>query len=144
MARILFAWEMGAGLGHLLPHRPVFAELVARGYEVHVAARELAQVRRAFGELPLVYWQSPLHPGNAEPKILPTASPVHILHNVGYGDADKVIGSLAAWKNLLRRIEPNLLLVNYCRGVLLAGKRTQPRFSRRVLRIFGRGKVYAP
>jgi len=52
-------------------------------------------------------------------------------------------GSLAAWKNLLRSIEPDLVLVDYCPGVLLTGKRGMPRFSRRFLRIFGRGKVYA-
>ena len=53
-------------------------------------------------------------------KILPTTSPVHILHNAGYDAADKVIGSLAAWKNLLRSIKPDLVLVDYCPGVLLA------------------------
>jgi hypothetical protein len=41
MRKLLFTWELGGGLGHLLILRPLMKELVVRGHKVVLAARKL-------------------------------------------------------------------------------------------------------
>ena len=48
MASVLFCWELGAGFGHLTPHREVLATLQQKGHTVHVAVRDLVRATKAF------------------------------------------------------------------------------------------------
>ena len=40
VSTVLFAWELGGGMGHLLPHRALLAALLKKGHTVHVASRD--------------------------------------------------------------------------------------------------------
>ncbi len=120
MSTILFAWELGAGMGHLAPHRELLRSLLERGHAVHVVSRDLARAGRVFEGLTLRYWQAPLSQHRPEMVYQPTISAAHILHNVGFADVADVTLRIAAWRNLLSSIRPELVLADYSPTALLA------------------------
>ena len=123
MARILLAWELGAGLGHLLPHRGVVERLVAAGHEVHVVARQIERVRTAFVELPIKTWQAPVRstPPPGPPR--PPRSYADILQLAGFGDTEGLHARVLAWESILGAVRPNLTLVDFAPTALVALRR---------------------
>lgn len=120
MSTILFAWELGAGMGHLAPHRELLRLLIERGHSLHVVSRDLARAGRAFEGLELRYWQTPLSQQSPEVVYHPTISSAHILHNVGFADVSDISVRIAAWRNVLVAIRPHLVLADYSPTALLA------------------------
>ena len=57
---ILLAWELGSGMGHLLPHRTLIRHLLERGHTVHVAPRDVGRAGVAFDGLSFPHWPVPL------------------------------------------------------------------------------------
>lgn len=59
MSTILFAWELGGGLGHLMQMRPIAHGLLARGHRIAAALKDLFRARQVFGpDVPLL--QAPI------------------------------------------------------------------------------------
>jgi UDP:flavonoid glycosyltransferase YjiC (YdhE family) len=48
MPNILLAWELGSGLGHLVPLRAIGLELVRRGQRVAIAANNVPLCQQGF------------------------------------------------------------------------------------------------
>ena len=47
MSTILFAWELGAGLGHVMELAPLVNSASAKGHRVYASMRELSECREA-------------------------------------------------------------------------------------------------
>lgn len=124
MAAVLFAWELGAGMGHLAPHRELLGGLIQRGHTIHVAACDLVQAARAFDGLVDRFWQCPVSNQRPNQIYQPTLSMAHILHNVGFASADDLCVRTAAWRNLFLAIRPQLLLTEYSPTALVAMRGT--------------------
>jgi hypothetical protein len=60
MKTVLFAWELGGGLGHLYQFEPLARRLRARGYRLVYALRDLSQARALLGHASAELWQAPL------------------------------------------------------------------------------------
>ncbi len=60
MARILVAWELGAGYGHLYAFPRLAHALRERGHEVLFALRDLARAERVLGNGEFVLLQAPI------------------------------------------------------------------------------------
>ena len=120
MRTILFAWELGAGMGHVAPHRELLRSLLERGHAVHVVSRDLVRAGRVFEGLALRYWQAPLSQHRPEMVYQPTISAAHILHNVGFADFADVTLRIEDWSNLLSSIRPQLVLADHSPTALLA------------------------
>jgi UDP:flavonoid glycosyltransferase YjiC (YdhE family) len=120
MASILFCWELGAGFGHLTPHREVLAVLRQRGHSVHIAVRDLARASKAFESLPFHYWQAPTPQSRPENPFNPTVNFTQILHNTGLGDPIGLAARMSAWRNIFAVTRPQVALVDYCPTALLA------------------------
>ncbi len=118
--RILFGWELGAGMGHLSPHRYLFEALVARGHELHIAALDIAKAARAFRGLGVKLWQAPVHRGHPEPLYEPTPTLAHVLHNSGFDQVEHIAARAVGWDQLLTAIRPELVLTDYAPVLLLA------------------------
>lgn len=125
VARFLFAWELGAGMGHLVPLAQVAQPLVARGHEVHFALRDLSGARAALGALaasPLVHlWQAPVWLPQYQAS-QPPASYAELLFHAGYLDAARLRGLVQAWQSLLDVLKPDLLLADHAPTALLAAR----------------------
>jgi len=125
MARFLLAWEIGGGLGHLVPLVQVAQPLVAQGHAVHFVLRDLSGARAALGPLAAApgvqLWQAPLWllPFQAQQ---PSASYAELLFHAGYLDAGRLHGLVLGWRSLLDAIRPDLLLADHAPTALLAAR----------------------
>lgn len=87
MTTFLFAWELGGGLGHVLPFRPVAQALIAKGHRVVAALRKLTHVEGAFGDLPVETRAAPYKNWPSGDRGDPLLTFAHILHNTGWSRA---------------------------------------------------------
>jgi UDP-N-acetylglucosamine:LPS N-acetylglucosamine transferase len=137
MAKILMTWELGAGLGHMAPLRPLVEELLGRGHQVSLALRNLARAPMVFRDLPVRFYQAPFYVRRGEaPK--PPAAYIHLLENIGFRDTAQVATLLIKWRAIFDEVRPDLLLCEHSPTALLAARGYS--FSRVV---FGNG-FYCP
>ncbi len=120
MSRILFAWELGGGFGHLGPFRPVAEMLLARGHELTVAAREVQNAAMVFDAMPLRIVQAPLciktYGGLEEPPL----NFAEILMRYGYLDVPQLQALLRAWRGLLDMAQPDIVIADHAPTAMLA------------------------
>lgn len=120
MSRILCAWELGGGTGHLHILSPVGQALQARGHEVTYVLRDLVTASRfaAFTNARLL--QAPLH--NRISRLPPSINFAEILNRVGYLDVDALTALIEAWRGLLRLVGPDLVLAEHSPTALIAAR----------------------
>ena len=122
MSRILLAWELGGGFGHLAPFLSLAPRLLARGHTLHIAAREIAGACRAVGDLPITLHQAPLclstYSGLQEPPL----NFAEILMRYGYLDPPMLRAMITAWRTLLDMTRAELLIADHAPTALLAAR----------------------
>src|SRR5216117_3950234 len=100
MAKVEFAWELGAHTGHVTTMLPVAAALKARGHEVRFLLREPHAAADVEGAAEIPRAGAPIWSGptiNANPLNLG-----EILLNFGYHEAGPVKALIDAWREQLR------------------------------------------
>ena len=121
MATVLFTWELGGGLGHMLPMLPLVEALGARGHRVYVALRELTRATAVFGHSKAMFLQAPFR--SSGPTYFPhTPSLVHVLANNGFGDDGELYGLCCAWRNLMQFVRPDVVVFDHSPAALLASR----------------------
>jgi UDP:flavonoid glycosyltransferase YjiC (YdhE family) len=101
MAKIDFAWELGAGTGHVTTLFPVATAMQARGHKVRFLQRELAAGADLRGAAHIVREGAPIWNGPAlKPNPLNFGE---ILLNFGYHDAGPVRQLVDAWRERLAK-----------------------------------------
>ncbi len=122
MSRILLAWELGGGFGHLAPFLGLAPRLLERGHTLHIAAREIAGACKAVGDLPIAVHQAPLclntYGGLQEPPL----NFAEILMRYGYLDPSMLRAMIAAWRALLDVTRADLLIADHAPTALLAAR----------------------
>ncbi len=120
MSRIVLAWELGGGFGHLAPFLSLAPRLLERGHTLHIAARDIASACKAVGDLPIAVHQAPLclktYGGLHEPPL----NYAEILMRYGYLDVEMLRAMLAAWCSLLRATQANTVIADHAPTALLA------------------------
>ena len=118
MARILLAWELGSGLGHVVRLAPVARELRDAGHECVFALRNpraAAQTSIADG---FTIVQAPL----AVP--MKSAGPLgslgDVLATIGYADPGRLEPLLRGWEGLLSELGIELVVADYAPTACLA------------------------
>lgn len=122
MARILFVWELGQGLGHLAPYRAVVQRLQRAGHTVWFLARDLAGAERVFGEDRVACLQAPILTVPVQAPINPSYTFAQILYNVGFHSDQALLGRVRAWRELYRLLQPDLALFDHSPTALLAAR----------------------
>jgi UDP:flavonoid glycosyltransferase YjiC (YdhE family) len=122
VSRILLAWELGTGFGHLGTFFALVPRLLERGHELHIAAREVAGAVKAVGTLSVAVHQSPVclnsYGGLQEPPL----NYAEILMRYGYLDPAMLRGLLAAWRSLQRAVGANVVIADHAPTALLAAR----------------------
>lgn len=118
--RILLGWELGAGMGHLFPHRALLAALAARGHSLFAAVRDVGKAARAFEGLNVALHQAPIQATRPSKPYDPTLTFAHVLHNAGFERAEQIHSRLLVWDELLLSVRPDLVLVDHAPTLLLA------------------------
>jgi len=120
MATILLAWELGGGMGHLLPLRGIGEVLVKRGHRVIAAVRDLSRVGQLFAGSGIAFLQAPIYQGKRMAAGERVSGFAHILASTCFGD-DGVMGKLfEAWNDVLDQVKPDLLVADHAPSALLA------------------------
>ena len=122
MATILVTWELGGGLGHLLPLEPLVRGLCDRGHRVVAALKDLSRAAGVFGRTGVSYLQAPFRLGRVSGHIQRPRTFAHVLHNVGFADAEELRTLAEAWRNLYEYVQPEVILFDHSPTALLAAR----------------------
>ena len=123
MADILVTWEIGQGLGHVLPVLPLARDLKRRGHVVHFALRDVRHVSQMLVEEGFNVWQAPVRLGRGLKRSDPQPkSLADVLALFGFADPAALANLATAWHQLLDHIRPNLLIASYAPISLLCAK----------------------
>lgn len=121
---ILFAWEMGANLGHLTRDLPLARACREAGHEVIFAVANLRIADSLLRAERFTLVQAPLLRPSRKRSTPPLNYADMLLHQ-GYDDPDALAGALAGWCGLFELVRPALLVYNHAPTALLAARMTR-------------------
>lgn len=125
MSRFLLAWEMGGGLGHLMPLAGLARELLQRGHRVDFVVKDLGLVSQVLGDLlahpGMRIWQTPvwLAPLNSPMRSITFAE---LMFVAGFLDASGKLAQVKAWRSLVEAIAPDVLVIDAAPTLLLSAR----------------------
>ena len=97
MSHIVYAWELGAGYGHLAAFLPLAKALRAAGHEVTCVIKELTHAETLLGQEGFAFLQAPLWLLQLE-RLTHPINYAEILFKVGYLSQPGVTGLVKAWR----------------------------------------------
>jgi UDP:flavonoid glycosyltransferase YjiC (YdhE family) len=122
MARILFTWELGGGMGHILPYASIFKALESKGHELVFILKDLRRVNLIRGIVNAVCFQAPLKSWRDINTIKLPLTYSHILHNMAFADSTSAFGLIEGWRALFNQIKPELVVFEHSPTALLAAR----------------------
>jgi len=122
VSRILFAWELGAGVGHLSAFRHIAEVLIRRGHELTAAVRDLAGAAMVFEGLPVRLLPAPACSRNYGGLADPPLNFAEILMRYGYIDAAMLAALLRGWRGLFDLTAAELVIADHAPTALLAAR----------------------
>ena len=120
MASILFAWELGGGMGHMSNIGPLARRLAREGHEVAVALRDLSRAAAVFPGEEVRILQAPTKVRIDARHIESPPTFAHVLSNVGFGDLQELQAMVAGWRNLYGWLKPDVIVFDHSPTALLA------------------------
>lgn len=121
MSRILFAWELGANLGHLARDLPVAEELRKQGHDVLFAVKDLRVAEQVLSPAGFGFVQAPAAAGAPQNSYAP-ANYSEMLIGVGYGDVLGTLARIKAWVALFDLHQTEAVVINHAPTALLAAR----------------------
>lgn len=122
MAKVVFTWELGGGLGHLVRYRQLAGRLCAAGHRVEFLVREPARAAAVFGHLPVAIAAAP-HGATAPATRIEAANSIpEVLLNSGFADPHALGQRLRAWCDLLSAAAPTVVIAEYSPTAVLAAR----------------------
>ena len=118
---LLFAWDLGANWGHVVPLLALQPALEAQGFTIWAAVNDVRQHGARLAEAGIRVLQSPMS-GVPSAQRLPTLSLAHIFANRGYTRSDHLIGLVEAWASLMLATRARLVLVDGSPAALMAAR----------------------
>lgn len=117
-------WELGGGLGHLTALQQVAEYYVDQGHDVWLASKDVANAKKVLGALPVTLLQAPHTENSRQLGVEKQAAAgfADLLKRVGYYDKDALSGLIAAWRNLILLVKPDLMLMDHSPSALLASR----------------------
>ncbi len=125
MGVVLFANELGAGLGHITRMLPIARALKAHGHDSVIAVHDVAAVAPALSDDDFPVIQAPFWRGRCFPKN-PTRTFACLLADRGFARRDVLEPHMAAWLALIDLIKPDLIVADHSPTVCAAINGTIP------------------
>lgn len=120
MSKLLYAWEFGAGLGHVGAFLPLARTLRQRGHDVHWAVSQTDAAARLLAQEGFTWLQAP---GRREiPRAEPPLSYNDILLRFGYANREDLLGLVVSWRELLRLTGAQVVLADHAPTAILAAR----------------------
>lgn len=121
MSRILFAWELGANLGHLARDLPVAQRLRSAGHAVLFAVRDTRIAAEVLGPAGFRYVQAPIVTAQGR-LVAPPVNYAELLVAEGWHDRRALLGHLSAWRSLIALGRFDAVIADHAPGALLAAR----------------------
>ena len=125
MAKILFAWELGLGFGHLSPYLELVRRLNKEKHKVYFAARDAGNAEKVFGKEGITILQAPFNPRGIDNPIRMARTHAHLLHNIGFNDPVLLTGRIKAWQEVYKYVKPDLVIYDHSPTAQLAMRHTK-------------------
>lgn len=122
MSRILIAWELGSGYGHVDGYVRIAQQLRERGHEVSFALKDLSRAEKLLGEHGFRLIQAPVWLPPRPENLPPANELVGILSGIGYLDTRALTGMMKGWRFLFDAARPDLVLFDHAPTALLASR----------------------
>jgi UDP:flavonoid glycosyltransferase YjiC (YdhE family) len=121
MPHVVFAWEIGSGLGHLIPIAALGDAFRRRGHHVTAIVPNIERSRQVLSPLGIDVVELPSH--RAPPRSFPLSInySANLLRN-GFWHGPTVASRVETWRGLLNRLEPDFLFCDHAPGALLASR----------------------
>ena len=120
MSQVVYAWELGANLGHMGAFLPLARELRAHGHTVHWAVARPHEATRLLKGEGFAWMQAP-----GVPDQFPGRTPENyaaILLHYGYANPDVLYGLVVAWRELIRLSGAQVVLADHAPTAILAAR----------------------
>jgi hypothetical protein len=118
---ILFAWELGGGLGHMMQILPLAQDLAKAGHTVFAAMRNIDRAGSILGQAGVRFL--PVACSALAPACRQTATFPELLLNVGFSSDTALFARACAWRNLFKLAKPDLVIFDHAPTALLASRR---------------------
>jgi EryCIII-like glycosyltransferase len=119
MGTVLFAWELGGGLGHVGPMRVLAEELSRFGHRVVFAVRDVSSSRMVLGQSWRVL-QAPMGANTRGLGIKGAGTYADIMAVRGFASAEELEHLVRSWSDLIELVKPNLVVADHSPTALLA------------------------
>ncbi len=138
MSRILFAWELGANLGHLSRDLPVAQELRKAGNQIRFSVHDTRVAPEVLAPHRFGFFQAPVCVGRTRLGQAP-ANYAELLLAEGWADHKALMGYISAWCELLAVGDFDAVVADHAPGALIAA-----RITNRIAIPFGSGFEIPP
>lgn len=119
MAKLVIGWELGNGMGHIMPLRMIAESLLKRSHHITFIVRDVSSAEKALRGLPVKWMQAPQV--RYQPwEMTRTDCYSQFLGNIGFRDIDKLHASTQGWISLLRLLKPDAALLEFAPSAMLA------------------------
>ena len=122
MATVLYCWELGGGIGHLVRFLPLAERLLAAGHRVVAALPPSRLYDPLAMSLALERVLAPVAAHVPSGRIEPLRTFAHILHNSGFGETDELERLVRQWMGIFDRFRPDVILLDHSPTALLAAR----------------------
>ncbi len=120
MSRIIFAWEAGDGLGHIVPHIPLIRALQVSGHDIIFITKNFSKTVMILDTLGVKCFQAPLRSEPIHNAIKFPCTYAQILHNIGFDTPRMLLGMVTGWMDLLKELRPSLVILDHAPSALMA------------------------
>lgn len=120
MAKILFTWELGMGLGHIVPIKSLAKHFVTEGHDVYIALKDLKHGYSVFADMPITLLQSPISQSISNKA--PIACYSQLLAANGFNKTDELASHCLAWQSLYDLIQPDVIFFDHSPTALMASR----------------------
>lgn len=123
MARILLAWELGQGFGHLQRLLPIALELRSRGHECFLFVREVQSAHAVLKAHGVPFLPIP-RLARAVEHSTPQNQPLDLVVDADFSDAPRLGLKVDIWDNILSVTKPDVLVADTSPTACLAARGT--------------------
>lgn len=120
MAVVAYAWEFGAGLGHIGAFLPMARELRRRGHDVRWIVAQVGATARLLSHEGFAWMQAPTLPEQRREG--PPLTYADILLRFGYGNAADLLGLVVGWRELFLATRAQVVMADHAPSALLAAR----------------------
>jgi len=120
MATVAYAWEFGAGLGHIGAFLPMARELRRRGHDVRWMVAQVGATARLLAHEGFAWLQAPVMPEARREG--PPLTYADILLRFGYGNVADLLGVVVGWRELFLATRAQVVMADHAPSALLAAR----------------------